>query len=159
MGLGFFRGAARHLDDEETSDYVKDCQNLYLDQTRTHMSTDVLDKGKQKAVEGDFVALEQDDDASTSPSDSDSDSDSNSSTSTDDMSDSDTEDEVTPEYLQSLLDKARRNAREEVRRVRMLQEEKEMDAFGEKDIIKIGDGEEEKEEKYVREGVVIDVDI
>lgn len=120
------------------------------------MSTDALDKGKQKAVEafeGDFVTLEQDDDAylSTSSSDSGSDSDSNSSTSTNSMSDSDsdTEEEVTPEYLQSLLDKARRNVREEARRVNMLQEEKETDGFGEEEIIKIGDGEEEKAEKYV----------
>lgn len=117
------------------------------------MSTDVLNKGKHKAVEGeeDFVAHDQDDEGdarlSTSSSDSDLDSDSDSSTSADGASDSDTEDEVTPEYLQSLLDKARRNAREEARRVRMLQEEKEMDAFGEKDIIKLGD--DEKEEKYV----------
>lgn len=123
------------------------------------MSTDVLDKGKQKAVEAferDVVALEQDNDARSSASsdpvsDSGSDSDSNSSTSTDSTSesDSDSEEEVTPEYLQSLLDKARRNAREEARRVKMLQEEKETDGFGEEEVIKIGDGEEEKEEKYV----------
>ncbi|KAH0831923.1 hypothetical protein J3R83DRAFT_12806 [Lanmaoa asiatica] len=91
------------------------------------MSTDVLNKGKQKVVEvleGDFVALEQDRRRSTS--------------------DSDTEEEVTPEYLQSLLDKARRNAREEARRVKMLQEEKETDGFGEEEIIKISDREEEE---------------
>lgn len=112
------------------------------------MSTD---KGKQKAIEtfeGDYVELEEDEDAhsSTSSSDSDSDSDSNSSTSADGTtSDSDTEEEITPEYLQSLLDKAR----QEARRVKMLQEEKEADPFGEKDIIKLDDGEDETDEKYV----------
>lgn len=59
------------------------------------------------------------------------------------------ETDVTPEYLQSLLDEARRNAREEARRVKMLQEEKETDGFGEEDIIKIGDEQKDKEEKYV----------
>lgn len=78
-----------------------------------------------------------------------SDSDSDSSTfEAESTSDSDTEEEVTPEYLQSLLDTARRNAREEARRVKMLQEEKETDGFGEQEIIKIGEGEE-KEEQYV----------
>ena len=86
------------------------------------------------------MASDSDSDLSASESEADSDSTSN--------SDSDTEDEVTPEYLQSLLDKARRNAREEARRVKMLQEERETDGFGEQEIIKIGDGEE-KEEKYV----------
>ncbi|KAG8214467.1 Fcf2 pre-rRNA processing-domain-containing protein [Butyriboletus roseoflavus] len=114
------------------------------------MSTAVLDKGKHKTVEtlgGDFVAREQDSDArsSDSISDSDSDSDSNSSTPGDNTSDSnsDTEEDVTPEYLQSLLDEARRNAREEARRVKMLQEEKETDGFGEEEIIRISDGQEE----------------
>lgn len=65
----------------------------------------------------------------------------------------DEEEEVTPEYLQSLLDKARQNAREEAQRVRMLQEERETVGFGAQDIIKVGD-EEEKEEKYVQGGDV-----
>lgn len=78
-------------------------------------------------------------------------SDESSSTSdADSTSDSDTEEEITPGYLQSLLDKARQHAREEARRVSMLREERGVDGFGEQDIIKIGDGEEEqKEEEYV----------
>ncbi|KAF8555203.1 Fcf2-domain-containing protein [Imleria badia] len=59
---------------------------------------------------------------------------------------SDEGEEITPEYLQSLLDQARRNAREEAQRVKMLQEERETVGFGEQDVIKIGDGEKEKEE-------------
>jgi hypothetical protein len=62
---------------------------------------------------------------------------------------SDEGEEITPEYLQSLLDQARRNAREEAQRVKMLQEERETVGFGEQDVIKIGDGEKEKEETYV----------
>ncbi|KAF8443083.1 Fcf2 pre-rRNA processing-domain-containing protein [Boletus edulis BED1] len=61
--------------------------------------------------------------------------------------DSDSEEEITPEYLQSLLDKARQNAREEAQRVKMLREEGEMHAFGEQDIIQIGEGDEAKEEE------------
>ncbi|KAN0087439.1 Fcf2 pre-rRNA processing domain containing protein [Tylopilus felleus] len=64
-----------------------------------------------------------------------------------DSHDSDVEEEITPEYLQSLLDTARRNVREEAQRVKMLQEEKETNGFGEEDIIKIDDEEQEKEEK------------
>ncbi|KAF8133635.1 Fcf2-domain-containing protein [Boletus edulis] len=45
--------------------------------------------------------------------------------------DSDSEDEITPEYLQSLLDKARQNAREEAQRT----------------VIQIGEGDEAKEEE------------
>jgi hypothetical protein len=88
------------------------------------MSTDALDEETR-------MASDSDSDASTSEVDS--------------ASNSDTEEEVTPEYLQSLLDTARRNVREEARRVAMLREEKETDGFGEQDIVKIGDGEE----KYV----------
>lgn len=66
-----------------------------------------------------------------------------------DSHDSDVEEEITPEYLQSLLDTARRNVREEAQRVKMLQEEKETNGFGEEDIIKMDDEEQEKEEKYV----------
>ncbi|KAG6376952.1 hypothetical protein JVT61DRAFT_986 [Boletus reticuloceps] len=61
--------------------------------------------------------------------------------------DSDSEEVITPEYLQSLLDKARQNVREEAQRVKMLREEGEMHAFGEQDIIQIGEGDEAKEEQ------------
>jgi len=96
------------------------------------MSTSVLDSD-----EGHQSASSSDERSSTSDADS--------------TSNSDTEEEITPEYLQSLLDKARRHAREEARRVSMLREEREVDGFGGKDvdIIKIGDGEEEEEEEYV----------
>ena len=61
---------------------------------------------------------------------------------------SDEEEEITPEYLNSLLDQARLNAREEAQRAKMLREERETVGFGEQDIIKIADGEE-KEGPYV----------
>lgn len=61
---------------------------------------------------------------------------------------SDEEEEITPEYLNSLLDQARLNAREEAQRAKMLREERETVGFGEQDIIKIAGGEE-KEEPYV----------
>lgn len=110
-------------------------------------------EGKQKVVDAltsGFVALHRDDDARSSTS-SDPVSGSSSSTSTDSTSNSDTEEEVTPEYLQSLLDKARQNAREEARRVKMLQEEKGTYGLGEEEIIKLSDRENEEEEKYVWE--------
>ncbi|KAI9568617.1 Fcf2 pre-rRNA processing-domain-containing protein [Boletus coccyginus] len=90
------------------------------------MSTSALDEENQSASSSD---------ESSSTSDADS------------TSDSDMEEEVTPEYLQSLLDKARQHAREEARRVNMLREERGMDGFGEQDIIKISDGEEEQKEE------------
>jgi len=115
------------------------------------MSTDA----SVEVIESDFVALEPDDDGTssssesdvvTSDSDSGSDSESDSSSDADSASDSDTEDEVTPEYLQSLLDKARRNAREEARMAKMLRDERETVGFGEQDMIKIGGDEDEEEQ-------------
>jgi hypothetical protein len=119
------------------------------------MSTAVIDKGKQKATEEPrgFVPLDQDDASSAtshsqhSQSDSSSDSEDSDSGSSDSSSDSDSEEDITPEYLQSLLNKARQNVREEARRAKMLQEEKQAAGFGEEEIIKVG-GEEE-EDKYV----------
>ncbi|KAF9242576.1 Fcf2-domain-containing protein [Melanogaster broomeanus] len=111
------------------------------------MSAVILDKGKQKATEdsskGDFVPLDLDYASSaTSSHRSESASSSDSDSSSDSSSDSDLEEEVTLVYLQSLLEKARQNVREEARRVKMLQEEKQYAGFGEEELIKIG-GEEE----------------
>ncbi|KIJ64479.1 hypothetical protein HYDPIDRAFT_111805 [Hydnomerulius pinastri MD-312] len=111
------------------------------------MSTATIDKGKQKARDG-LVPLNQGNGSSQtfpsnhSESGSDSDSDSNSS---DSSSDSDSEDEeITPEYLQSLLEKARQNVREEAKRAKMLREEKQSAPFGEEEVIKIGGDEDDQ---------------
>ncbi|KIK91892.1 hypothetical protein PAXRUDRAFT_26888 [Paxillus rubicundulus Ve08.2h10] len=114
------------------------------------MSSAVVNKGKKKAAEEPrgFVPLGQDNTSSAtshsqhSQSDSSSDSSSDSGSS-DSSSDSDPEEDITPEYLQSLLDKARQNVREEARRAKMLQEEKQAAGFGEEEIIKVGGEEEE----------------
>ncbi|KAF8840754.1 Fcf2-domain-containing protein [Paxillus ammoniavirescens] len=113
------------------------------------MSTAVINKGKQKVSEEPrgFFPLGQDDASTVTShsqhSQSDSGSDSEDSSSSDSSSDFDSEEDITPEYLQSLLNKARQNVREEARRAKMLQEEKQAAGFGEKEIIKFGGEEEE----------------
>ena len=89
------------------------------------------------------VALVDDDARSSSLSDSDSES---STSISDSTSDSDSEEEIELGYLQSLLDTARQKAREEAQRIKMLREE---NAFGETDVIKVGNGEDEKEDECV----------
>ncbi|KAL4073244.1 Fcf2 pre-rRNA processing-domain-containing protein [Scleroderma yunnanense] len=107
------------------------------------MAMETLDKGKKKeSAEATNTQDDRDDDnieasssaSDSSPDNSDSDSGSSSSTSS---SDSEPE-EVTQEYLNSLLAKARQNAREEARLAKMLEDER----WHEQDVIKV-DAEDE----------------
>lgn len=93
------------------------------------------DKGKQKATQDDFVSFDDLASENSSPSGS-------SSNSSDSDSDSDSdEEEITQEYLQSLLDKAKSNARESANLKKALRG----NAFGAgEDIIKLGGDDSER---------------
>ncbi|KAG2039552.1 Fcf2 pre-rRNA processing-domain-containing protein [Suillus americanus] len=93
------------------------------------------EKGKEKATQDDFISFDLASESSSSSGSS-----SSSSSNTDSDSDSDDE-EITEEYLQSLLDKAKSNARESANMKKALRE----NAFGAgEDIIKLDGDESER---------------
>ena len=117
------------------------------------MAVTTLEKGKGRArpedIEEDEVertsaasASSEDSDSSDSDSDSDSSSDDSSS---DSDSDSESGDEVTQEFLDSLLERARQNARAKVKQASAVE-------GGEEEFIHLGsdDEDEAKKEKYVQ---------
>ncbi|KAI6128830.1 Fcf2 pre-rRNA processing-domain-containing protein [Pisolithus croceorrhizus] len=95
----------------------------------------IIDKGKQKATEVSDTRSDRSDEGSETSSVV---SDTEDSDSHNSSSESEPE-EITQEYLNSLLEKAKQNAREETRLTRMLQAEE----WHEQDVIKI-QGEEEQ---------------
>lgn len=102
------------------------------------MATSISAKGKGKeiALQNDQAAeLEKQSGASSSSSSSDSDSDSSNSDASD--SDSESEEEITQEYLNSLLEKARQAAR-----ARKEHKEGEFVGFEEQDHIQLDEDEE-----------------
>ena len=125
------------------------------DKTGVHFSRSriqarmVVDSPNKKAKTAELVDMQDGHESLSSESDSVSDDDDSDPTRSSHTSSSDESEpeEITQEYLNSLLEKARRDAREEDRRAKMLQE----DVPHEQDVIKL---EAEKEEPCVFTSVV-----
>lgn len=102
------------------------------------MSVTSLDKGKGKALPEDIEVVSR----SSSRSRSSSSSDSSDSDLDSDSSDTSSDEEITQEYLDSLLEKARKNA---ARALSAKQQSRDNDDFAEGDeVIKLDEEEDEK---------------
>ncbi|KAG6336065.1 hypothetical protein ID866_3038 [Astraeus odoratus] len=107
------------------------------------MAVNALDKGKGKATEVEeegVVLLDDHDDENSSVSSASEDGSSDSESASSDCSSESEPEDITQEYLKSLLDKARKNAREETRMAKMLEEE----GWHEQEVIEI-EGEDEEQ--------------